>query len=494
MKRAKSSSLSSTSNRAPKAARKDVKQAIQRDMPAVAAAAYSNNLMANTIDPARSVPMAYPDANNPFTHCVHHKLVENFSATVDNTDFTFVVKPDPEAMLNAYVEGQVGISSVSGTALFAPGVNPSTGGSYWISGTAGRDADYGRLPADTNSVPIITALQQDGNQAMVLVTNAGTEIRSVNNGGAFDLNPSLANTAITLTMGWTVVAYGVAATFTFSLQSSVDTVNWTVRGTVSPTEVTGQTSVAGAANTDRYYRVLLSTSVGSTPANPRYTTNMSLTFASSLSIFPPSLRPYPIQSLNTLQSGTKAFRCIGLTVLVTNMSSDLANGGQICGVQLGSDYAQTDGFPDYGLISRLPNAYNGPFKKGTFGFWSPESTVDMGFVPWSEDDPSSLPFLVVAGSFATIGGALRVQVDAVFEYVTENEAFGPTPSRTAVWEIEARAQVLSQVTCHFCENPLHPKLQALFKKAASMYDSAKPYIAKGMTIAKTLAPLLPLLL
>lgn len=446
-------------------------------------------LIENTINCADGLPQAYPDANNASTHVVHHRLVADYTATADGTDFTFVMPMDPQRALLSYVEGTVGTSLLTGGVGALINGLDGTGASYWNS-VNGRNGSFGGMPNSTNALPIVSMQGAGGEPVFQFSNPAGREFNTLNASGALDLNTTGVNTNYSVSLQYAVQGDASGATNTLQVQVSTDgSTNWSTIGTVSAAEGT-LLNVTTSSSTLRYVRVLFSTSVAYSSAR-RSMSYGECQINPGSAIFGAGFVDTPVNSVDVLVAGTRGWRPIGGNCLVTNMASSLKNGGQIASAQISSQSSLSiDGFPDYNKIASLPIAYNGKVKNGTFVFWTPEDSTQMAFRPWGEDTGVKLPYLVATGSLAEAGGTIRVQVDMIIEYLTESEAFCPYPSRTSVWEIEARAEIMSQISCHGCANDFHKTFQDGVRKAAALWKKARPWLAGAAKVAAAVGPLL----
>jgi len=435
--------------------------------------------------------MAYPDTNNAFTHTASARLVRKFTSTQVNNDFTFIATADPSRLLGYHVDGADPPSTQwdSTSDLLSGYDNNLNVGASWMNPVSGfRDGRYGGLSTATSGIPFLTLSGAYPDPVYQFTDAGGNTLSTFDNTGALDLGGPMG--AFTLKVDFTYSNPNPSSTNVITLQDSPDGKLWTTLATASSAEDNNSTfSLSGTGSSSgRYFRITMTMGIASTLGNPR---SIKAAVFQLLLTTPSNERAInwiPVNDLTLAQTSSKAFRLVGMTILVTNESSDLVNGGSIAGVQIGSDFSIADGFPDYNKIAELPNAYNGAFKKGTWGFWSPDDSTDMGFRPWGST--KSLPVLIASGTMSAIGALLRVEVNAQFEYITESQFLGPSPSRSAVWEIAARAEVLSHIACHFCENPMHPRVQAALVKLASMFEASKPYIFAAGKLAQHAGPLL----
>lgn len=490
VKVSKRRTASQNRDRADSRTRSDTKRHKREAFPDLMEVAGSVPLLENTINCAEGLPMAYPDPNNGNSHVVHHRLVADYTATSDGTEFSFVVTGDPQRMLLSYVEGTVGTSLLTGGAAALINGVDGTGSSYWNSVNNVRNGSFGGMPNTTNSQPVITAQGSGGAPLFQFSNAAGREFTTQGNSGALDVNTTGVNSNYSVSMQYAVQGDASGATNTLTVQVSADgTTGWTTIGTVSAAEAS-LLNVTTSSSTLRYLRVLFATSVAYSSAR-RSMSYAEIQINPGSAIFGAGFVDTPVNSVDTLVSGTRAYRLVGANLLVTNMSSSLKNGGQIAAAQISSHSSLTvDGFPDYNKIASLPISYNGKVKDGCFVFWAPEDSTQMAFVSWDQDFVAPLPFLVAAGNLAETGGALRVQVDAIVEYLTESEAFCPFPSRTDVWEIDCRAELLAKCPVHACANDFHKTFQSGVRKAAAIWKKARPWLAGAAKVAAAVGPLL----
>lgn len=491
-------------NKLPSSVKVETEAAKRVAFPGAYSRAAENRYIKNLINAGSSKPYALPDPKNPYTHVVHHRLALDIVAPADDTPFAVVAVPDPRAALSTFVGNQPNTPLKQWTASFESGVtsaylpvpDASSVSSFFNKNTTGvlnkapaRYNDAGGVPLDTSLHPIVSVPTAEGWQH---VYSSGDQTLGTDAAGWLDFGTTPSQ--IDCHVQYSMLNPDGVSQHTWVVETSPDKniVTSFANGVVVEAFSIGHNiNIAAGLPTGRYWRLTLKVNNPGTLAQARIINSLT-TQVTPYNANSAGLSAIVTQSYPTLVVGTKAWRPVACNVLVSNTSSDITCNGTIAGVQLASNYSTPGTVPNYAEIAKLLNAYSGPLKKGTFGFWLPDSNSQSEFLAWS-DEEANLPLLVVAGVFGSAGGSVKVVVDCIIEYLTENEAFGPTPSRSAPLEIAAAAEVFGNIPIHFCENPLHPVVQKVIDKAASVYMSTMPYVEKGMAITKALAPIAAML-
>jgi hypothetical protein len=453
-----------------------------------------SKLLANTVDAARSIPHSYPDAQSPYTTTAHHRLINEITSTGTNQNFAIIASGDPAALLGVYQDGLAPVTTnLNSTSNFDAGYSAFASGtlSAFTGGLPVQTEDestfvYGGLATTATTVNLISAPQIDDRAAFVFVDQTGSRLEN-NDAGAYKISDVNVTGTATFKFFMHMSNPNGSVNITFSVDGSADGISWVNIGSSSAAEAFDfGIQVSGSYTAIKYFRIQMSNASASSITNPRSITQLVMA-ATLSSAAPTAYTTYPIQNLSGAQALTRAFRIVALNMLVSCFASDFNNSGSLAGVQIDPEYEQATIVPDYFAVSSLPNAYNGPLKHGTFGWWLPRSASDMSFQKWTDSKPA-LPVLVVAGIMGQTGATMRIQVDCIIEWITEAELLAPRPSRCSVLEIESRAQIMSMIPCHFVQNDMHTVVQSLIRKAESIYNSAKPYAIKLYEIAKVLAP------
>jgi len=479
----KSISAVNSQERRLKKARTETQANKSKSFPAAMSVATTCPLLENMINAASSVPMAYPDTQNPYSHTIHHRLITTLTATTTNQPIVMIASPDPSNALGIS-DGLTVADPLVFEGQWKAGYNAQFS-SQW-QGVA--DPNFGGLPWTTNRATLQSSASNIWN-----FQSAGTQFPVTIPTGAVSVNSPFGVTFVSGQLS--MINPNGAANLTLVIQTSVDGgTNWTDRGTQTQLEAsTMAISFVTANTTDRFFRVQIATDTPASASVSRTISEMSLSLATNAR---GGVLWTSVTSLPTLQGNVKAFRPVAMNVLVTNMSSDLNNGGELTGVQLAGGTTLADETPNFANISSLPNAYNGALQDGLWGFWSSEDTSDRVFrilQPQVDSVPpnQSYPTLAMAGIVAAVGGSVRIQLDLIVEYTTVNEAFAPIPSRVNPEEIMLAAKTLAMYPCHFCANDFHKKAQVMLRSAASGIITALrkygPYVVEAAKFAAPIA-------
>lgn len=148
-----------------------------------------------------------------------------------------------------------------------------------------------------------------------------------------------------------------------------------------------------------------------------------------------------------------ALRPVGMSVLVTYRGPLINDGGYIAA----RTFAGVEGNPpvDYGSLTIIPGAYDGPLRQGAYAFWKPSELKDFDFYAPTHIGNESRGSLVVTG-LATdpANAALRARIVTNWEAITYSRKYSPMPSVVAPDRIASAFAALSGQPTAF-ENPLH---------------------------------------
>lgn len=305
----KNRSYSAAKNKPSKKIRQEVRQAVNRGLPTVVRAQnverspgqiVPNKLMQNTINPARSKPEAYPDAQNPFTHVVHHKLVQNVTAGQPSTNFSIVACADPSAMLGIYYDEQPeGSANYEASFTYTSSQSYDSNGASWLQPGKNTLFNYneGGLPLTTNTIPLTTGNNQFGDAVFQFSSDSGQTISTSRN-GAIQIAPISSPYTGTIVANMAMNIYGAnaIANDTMAIDTSADGVVFTTASFNTQPE-TGHmlSSFSITATSICFIRFTFQTSLASSTPNARVCAfcNVALTIGTTS---PVALDWTPLQS------------------------------------------------------------------------------------------------------------------------------------------------------------------------------------------------------
>lgn len=181
----------------------------------------------------------------------------------------------------------------------------------------------------------------------------------------------------------------------------------------------------------------------------------------------------------------KAIRPVSMSVLATYIGETLHDGGQLAAalVPPGSlptniinsvSSAPAPGvFQNWENLSRLPGAYSGRLKEGSYCFWEPFDRSHRNFYEPSKVPTVDYPILALSGQYqssASVQGqaVMRVLIVTNFEYTTASTLIVTEQSPVAVEWINGAAVLLANLP-HATSNPEH---RSFIEKAMSWIDGA----------------------
>lgn len=141
--------------------------------------------------------------------------------------------------------------------------------------------------------------------------------------------------------------------------------------------------------------------------------------------FPPGSLyiPQPV----SLPDSVQQMKAAALCVLVTYTGSTLDNAGQIVMALTDPDWTPTS-LDLFAELSQLPDRrYNGPLRKGAFGWWIPMNLVEsnpQGLNYWlAHPDTSALNFAVTG---AIEGQSVKIETTLIWEFYAPDQIFSHT--------------------------------------------------------------------
>lgn len=221
-----------------------------------------------------------------------------------------------------------------------------------------------------------------------------------------------------------------------------------------------------------------------------------------------SWRTYGYQDWQSSDSIYDNVRCVGLSLLDTDMSASLVVSGGLGAATLPPMYFQSiDPSLTYQSIVSIPeNSYDGVIKKGAYGYYVPYSESDSkkylrNHVPLQA--VFNMPCLAVTHNYGELPEGMsaplicRLEVSCLFECTSTSQLVTPIRGPVAPLEQSVALEYLSR-TPQWCENPFHEKLISGIRNAARQVVEKGPAIAniamKGAQYAKYLAPIAAALL
>lgn len=457
-----------------------------------------NPTLAAIVDPYSAPKTSWPDSFTARTHVWRaHRVIElNHADTAADPVSMLQVCPHPDKMLVVKTP-QSAKTEKGSTGFIYSADDDSIDGNYY---TCSVNADFQRSPRGF-SIPNAQGCYLYGNSG-ILSTDHPENWSTLQIGDTtvpvYDLGFSApANCTGNLVLyTHTNVAVG-----NFTLTTTVYTID-PLTGAMTSASANSNSIVPTSGRNDMAYNVL-----------PADTGNQYISFyVYNNGIGRPNMDVVSLTIGNVVQSHVAydaegyaesrdllhKVRCVGISVLVTNMNPDLTNGGAVAIVQHASD-SVVDNFAglskSFADVSAPETSYNGPLKKGLYGFVRPEDVSWPLFKRLTSTTRAAMrmPSLTAALAWQSgVSQTLRIQVDAIFEATTESQILGPRPSRCAPVEILAASDALMHYR-NVCENPLHEKLVNAIKTAASrarqFYGDNKTAIHAALNAGKTLAGL-----
>lgn len=207
-------------------------------------------------------------------------------------------------------------------------------------------------------------------------------------------------------------------------------------GSVSFIALNG-TSATNAANIISYSRIYTVTSLSSTLT---FTYSNITTVDQVVTITPISVNLSSSLLPQTENYGNcKKIRPIAMSVLASYSGTTLRDGGMISACLIPGDSLIDNFFTNNPIsggqyqmwenLSRVPMAYNGPLREGTYSYWRPDSDLDTYLRTPDESNLYNFPTIIVSGEFSpgeTLSGQVqvgRLQVVQVYEWTTTSTMF-----------------------------------------------------------------------
>lgn len=366
-------------------------------------------------------------------------------------------------------------------------------------------SNYGTMRGDTAFEILLTPARNTipGNDGDVFVVSDSNQAdMRYSPEGYLDLyNPGTGTTAIlsqlTVVIDTNLPAASQATQGQIRVAESADGITWTTlqQATVN-SNAQESYLLSGFTSTKRYIAVFYRYNGVAANGNVRSVLSMSV----SLTVTGYYAQYYTWYELpgvrSQYQAGIfKGEQAVARTGLLTCESSDLNNGGKNAGAQLTFAPGESPGAMPvvaYASVASRTNAYEGPLKKGLWGFWSPVQTPSFEY-PGDPRDWTGESYLCLAGTFDSASASARIRANAITSFIVDSslgQIFCPRPSVIRPAEAYFVLDVINGLRTHFCENPMHPKFQQVMERAASLWKAGKPYLGALGTAAKVIGPML----
>jgi len=181
----------------------------------------------------------------------------------------------------------------------------------------------------------------------------------------------------------------------------------------------------------------------------------------------------------TMEGAIDAVRCVGASILVTDMSKADSKGGRL-GAVINGGFGEFDSglCASVDVISDRPGAWSGGMENGCYGVLLPqkESDLEMRNV-WGIGNPMDQSTICVSGVVADPSVALiRVRAVHVWEVATTSSLLGPKPGPVSQAALDEAMSLMSSFPA-LGENPTH------LRRIGKFLARAKKYVAKRIVPA-----------
>lgn len=464
----------------------------------------ANNHYANQMfRPESTAPKGLPDAQSPLTHAFDTVYTRTITASAAGEPFSLQVWPAADAILGV---SQGTVNSPPNAVFVAENVFMNTGG-YRASRYFDTAATQwnprmfdGQLALSTTNVyrlfgsgGVTPADDEEG---------PGPYMQFTGNGIQFDADTTghvkLPGAPGTLTLNTQVVYDGPASSANVQGRLTLnDATGELAAVTVNSAQTeTYAISYTGAVANNTFYMTFRPNGVNGSIARLVKSITISMTVANAL-VSTPDYTWYPDPYLynwavdNDDEDGPMCYRAVAQTVYLKPLSSSLNDGGPLAGVhQMLLTEPETTPVLTYDQVASKMNHYPSSVKLGLWGFNNTSCSMNAReFQAFGSETFKGREFLACAGTFATAGGSLTVEVRTHWEIITQNMLLAPVPSRVEPDEILMIEKMLEHVRCHFVCNPQHPLFQKMLSKAQGLWAAGKPYLPAIISAAKALAPI-----
>ncbi len=295
---------------------------------------------------------------------------------------------------------------------------------YWGAVESGNGIDprisqyYGQLTQPQTALLYLVGADWSGGNNSPLGLNPTTSLSSYGLGGAHQVAASFTTTELLMPPGQYIVSVEMdrAAGALQPLSVTTDTGNVTTYYNQVSTDGTlysGQILFSQPKNA----KLILSCN-GAAPAPDSSIVQVMPTFTPAA----PAVPNY---------GDIQQIRPLAMSALVTSMVPTLLEGGMVASAYLPGETADEQYFTDvsnqaigdlhtWEALAKLPNAYSGKWKDGTYAWWSYEDVDDWQFYSPSKALNNAFPTIAIAGQLVpqSVTGAPPTKIPAVRVVIT----------------------------------------------------------------------------
>lgn len=194
----------------------------------------------------------------------------------------------------------------------------------------------------------------------------------------------------------------------------------------------------------------------------------------------------------------KKIRPVAMSALFSYSGTSLRNGGMVAACLVPGDSAVDNYFTSQPLLggnfqlwenlSRVPGAYNGPIREGTYTYWKPDNELDNYLRTPDEANSYAYPTIIISGEYTpgeTLSGLVevgRLEVVQVFEWTTTSTLF-ETWSRIGS---HASMDIVNQAISNYetsMSNPIHlSDIKKFLSDAYNWIKKNKSTLATGASL------------
>lgn len=181
---------------------------------------------------------------------------------------------------------------------------------------------------------------------------------------------------------------------------------------------------------------------------------------------------YDIRDADVLIENAERSMVLSQSLLCTAQMSDINNGGAISiarvpgGTNIGESGGNTDSNSWYEWLASLAtNNYDGPSKKGAYGFYLPDDERGYFYRDNAVYQALELPYLASEFTVAdtTEGSIMRIKVCTIVQFTTNSSTFqlAPSPMCNEIYEVH---QLLSLVNACYENDSHRDQLKKILKR------------------------------